>query len=257
MKTIKTVLILLVSLSLLSSCGSRKDTVYFQNTIGYETMNDIENYELRFKEGDILGIYVSTLVPEASIPYNLIAISSQAGSSSSAQGIDYIIDSNGNIEFPVLGAVHVSGLTIAEVKDLLRNKLVQGGHLKDPTINVQLKNFRVTVLGEVKNPGTFIVPGDRINVLEAIGMAGDLTIKGKRDNVMIIKEYNGTKIYSRIDLTNKSFMKSQAYFLSQNDIIYVEPNRSAISQSALDNRITIGISVLSLLLTTTFIIINN
>ncbi|MCB0433755.1 MAG: polysaccharide biosynthesis/export family protein, partial [Mangrovimonas sp.] len=161
--------------------------MYLQNVGGYETMSDLEDYELRFKEGDILGIYVSTLVPEASIPYNLVAASSQSGSSSAAQGVDYIIDSEGNIDFPVLGTVNVAGLTISEVKNLLKTKLVDGGHLKDPTINVRLKNFRVTVLGEVKNPGTFDVPGDRVSVLEAIGMAGDLSIKGRRDNVMIIR----------------------------------------------------------------------
>ena len=256
MKNLNPFVLILVLSSLLTSCGSKKDIVYLQNVGGYETMSDLEDYELRFKEGDILGIYVSTLVPEASIPYNLVAASSQSGSSSAAQGVDYIIDSEGNIDFPVLGTVNVAGLTISEVKNLLKTKLVDGGHLKDPTINVRLKNFRVTVLGEVKNPGTFDVPGDRVSVLEAIGMAGDLSIKGRRDNVMIIRDIEGSKTYTRIDLTNKTFMKSRVFYLSQNDIVYVEPNKSAVSQSVLDNRITIGISILSLLITTTFVILN-
>ncbi len=128
-------------------------------------------------------------------------------------------------------------------------------YLKDPIINIRLKNFTVTVLGEVNRPGTYPVNGEQITILEAIGLANDLTIKGKRENVLVIRDFNGTKVYNRIDLTSKQALNSPVYYLTQNDVVYIEPNQSAITSSALDNRATIAVSIASVLITSTVLIL--
>ena len=136
---------------------------------------------------------------------------------------------------------------------LLRDRLSE--YLKDPIINIRLQNFTVTVLGQVNRPGTYPVVGERITILEALGLAGDLNIKGMRDNVMVIRDFDGTKVYTRIDLTKKESLSSPVYYLTQNDVVYVEPNQSAVSTSSLDSRATIAISIASLLITSTIIIL--
>ena len=135
----------------------------------------------------------------------------------------------------------------------MKNKLTD--YLKDHIINIRLKNFTVTVLGEVNRPGTYPVNGEQITILEAIGLANDLTIKGKRENVLVIRDFNGTKVYNRIDLTSKQALNSPVYYLTQNDVVYIEPNQSAITSSALDNRATIAVSIASVLITSTVLIL--
>ena len=128
-------------------------------------------------------------------------------------------------------------------------------YLKDPIINIRLKNFTVTILGEVKSPGTYPVIGEQITILEALGLANDLTIKGKRDNILVIRDFDGTKVYHRINLTSKEALDSPVYYLTQNDVVYVEPNKSAITASALDNRATIWVSIASVLITSTVLVL--
>lgn len=233
----------------LGSCGSRKDIVYFQDSRDFETLVADNGFEPKFKVDDVVSIYVSTLNPEASAPFNLM-IGMTAGGQ--AETLDYLVDKNGDIDFPVIGKVGIVGLTPGEVKTLLRERL--SSYLKDPIINVRLRNFTVTILGEVRNPGTYPIIGEQITIMEALGLAGDLTIKGKRDNVMVIRDFDGVKVYNRIDLTTKDAMTSPAYYLTQNDVVYVEPNKSAISASSLDNRATIVLSLVSLAITTTLIL---
>ena len=135
----------------------------------------------------------------------------------------------------------------------MREKLSE--YLKNPIINIRLRNFSVTVLGEVHRPGTYPVNGERITILEALGFAGDLTVKGVRDNVMVIRDFDGTKVYTRIDLTKKESLSSPVYYLTQNDVVYVEPNQSAITASSLDNRATIAISIASVLITASVLLL--
>ncbi len=167
--------------------------------------------------------------------------------------VDYLVDRDGEIDFPVIGKLKIAGLSPEEVRALLRDKL--SDYLKDPIINIRLMNYTVTVLGEVNNPGTYPVNGEQITVLEALGLAGDLTIKGMRKNVLIIRDFNGTKVYTRIDLTRKDVLDSPVYYLTQNDVVYVEPNNSAIASSSLDQRTSITISIISTLITTAVILI--
>jgi len=236
---------------LLSSCASPEDVVYFQNTGDYETLVDKNSFTPKFKVDDLVSIYVSTLDSEASAPFNLFRGASEGGLR--PEQVDYLIDKDGEIDFPVIGKTKIAGLSAEEVRVLLRDRLSE--YLKDPIINIRLRNFTITVLGEVRRPGTYPVNGERITIFEAIGLAGDLTIKGIRDNVMVIRDFDGTKVYTRINLKEKESMSSPVYYLTQNDVVYVEPNKSAITASSLDNRATIAISIASILITSTVILI--
>ena len=244
-------LLLIISVLLLGSCASKADVVYFQNASNYETIVSDNSYTNKFKVDDVLSINVSTLNPEASMPFNLFKGAQEGGIR--PEQIDYIIDKKGEIDFPVLGKVKIVGLSPEETKALLAEKLV--GYLINPIINIRLNNFTVTVLGEVNRPGTYPVNGEQITVLEALGLANDLTIKGMRDNVLVIRDFNGAKVYTRIDLTKKESLNSPVYYLTQNDVIYVEPNQSAIRGSVLDNRASILVSVASVLITSTVLIL--
>lgn len=237
----------------LTSCASKKDVVYFQNSGSFETLVDRNSFTPKFKVDDLVSIHVSTLNPEASAPFNLFRGRQEGGFA--AEQVDYLIDKDGQIDFPVIGKVTIGGLSPEEARQLLTVELTE--YIRDPIINIRLKNFTVTVLGEVRNPGTFPVNGARITILEALGFAGDLNIKGQRENIMVIRDFDGTKVYSRIDLTKKEALSSPVYYLTQNDIVYVEPNESAVQSSQLDNRATILVSILSTLITSTVIILVN
>ncbi len=236
---------------LVTSCATKQDVVYFQNTGDFETLVDKNSITPKFKVDDVLSIYVSTLDNVASAPFNLFRGGSEGGIR--PEQVDYLIDKDGEIDFPVVGKLKVAGLSSEELRVLLREQL--SDYLKDPIINIRLRNFTVTILGEVNRPGTYPVEGERITILEALGLANDLTIKGKRENVMVIRDFDGTKVYHRINLKRKEAMSSPVYYLTQNDVVYVEPNKSAITSSALDNRATIAISIASILITSTVILI--
>lgn len=248
---IRSILFLLISVLTLGSCASKKDIVYFQNAGDYETIVSDNSHTNKFKIDDVLSIHISTFDPQASLPFNLFKGAEEGGIR--AEQVDYIIDKNGEIDFPVLGAIKLVGLSPEEAKILLKEKLTP--YLKDAIINIRLKNFTVTVLGEVNRPGTYPVGGEQITVLEAIGLANDLTIKGLRQNVMVIRDFNGTKIYTRIDLTKKESLNSPVYYLTQNDVVYVEPNESAVNASAFDSRVSIWVSIASLLITSTVLVL--
>jgi len=247
MNTIKSFSLLLLSILILSSCASKKEVVYFQDSSNFETLVSSNTDSYRFKVDDVVSIHISTLDSEASLPFNLFKGAEEGGIR--PEQVDYIIDKEGNIDFPVLGSIKIDGLSPSDVKILLKEKLAD--YLKNPIINIRLKNFTVTVLGEVNRPGTYPVNGEQITILEAIGLAGDLGIKGMRKNVLVIRDFNGTKVYNRIDLTSKKALDSPVYYLTQNDVVYVEPNQSAITTSNLDNRATIAVSIASILITST------
>ena len=244
-------ILLLFSISLVTSCASRKEVVYFQDTGNFETLVNNNNFVPKFKVDDLVSIHISSLNPEASAPFNLFRGAAEGGFQ--AEQVDYLVDQGGEIDFPVIGKLKIEGLSPDELRILLRDYL--SDYLKDPIINIRLRNFTVTVLGEVAQPGTYPVNGEQITILEALGLAGDLTIRGVRQNILVIRDFNGTKVYNRIDLTSKNMVKSPVFYLTQNDVVYVEPNRSGITASSLDNRATIAISIASILITTTALIL--
>ncbi len=218
----------LTLLILMSSCINSRELVYFQDeplTDAYEGLKD--DFQLRFKPDDLLTIDVSSQEPEAAKPFNLPAVSYNA-SVISAQGQlkmqTYLIDANGNIEFPVLGTLKIGGLSRSEANAFLKEKLSE--YIKDPIVNIRLANFTITILGEVNNPGTFTIQDERVSLPEALGLAGDLTIYGRRDNIFLIREQDGEKRYTTYDLTSVNIVASPNYYLTQNDVIYVTPNNS-------------------------------
>ena len=203
---------------LLCSCGSSKNISYFQDLDSYlqkeVAMNDSLN-PVQIKTGDELAIVVSSVEPQAVTPFNLP--SGQAKMSS------YIVDEQGEINFPTLGKIRLKGLSTDEAVDLLQTRLED--YVKNPIVNVQIMNFRVSVLGAVNAPGPVFFTGQRMSLLDALANARDLTLYGRRDNVLLIRDNDGKKEFIRFDLTKSSEVFSSKYFyLQQNDIIYVESN---------------------------------
>lgn len=239
---------------LIISCSPSKDVVYFQDASQFETLVDDNTFTTKFKVDDLVSIHVSTLDPEASAPFNLFR-GAEEGVAMRPEQVNYLVDKNGEIDFPVIGKVKVEGLSPSETKQLLREKLKD--YLKDPIINIRIRNFTVTVLGAVNRPGTYPINGEQITIMEALGYAGDINIKARRDNVMVIRDFDGTKVYNRINLNSKDALMSPVYYLTQNDVVYVEPNKSGKTQSNLDQRATIAISIASILITSTLILIRN
>ena len=244
-------LAVIVGALLLGSCASRKDVVYFQDTGDFETIVIKNQSVTKFKVDDLISIHVSSLNPEASEPFNLYRGASEGGFR--AEQVDYLVDQDGMIDFPVVGKLKIVGLSPDELRILLRDELSE--YLKDPIINIRLRNFTVTVLGEVNRPGTYPVNGEQITILEALGLAGDLSLRAVRDNVLVIRDFDGTKVYNRIDLTSKNMTNSPVYYLTQNDVVYVEPNKSGIKETTLDRSASIYVSVISLLVTSTVLIL--
>lgn len=240
------------------SCASRKDSVYYQNIDSLPAQEKANSYEIKIQPDDLLMIIVSADDPETAIPFNLTNISvPSAGSVNAAQGQltmqSYLVDAGGTIDFPVLGKLKVGGLSRTEVMQLLEGKIAQ--YIKNPIINLRLMNFKVSVQGEVTLPGTYSVSSDRITLIEAISMAKDLTIYGKRDNILIIREINGVKSYNRVDITKADFIHSPFYYLAQNDVVYVEPNKTRINGASVGANTGVIISITSLLITVITLIV--
>lgn len=244
-----------------SSCANRKNMVYFQKGEFDSIVESAELYEMKFRKGDFVHIQVSGATPEAVAIFNPVgnantrsAYSGQYGSDN-PQVVGYIIDNEGNINFPVLGKISAAGKTKLELEKILLEKLK--GHIDMPVINIRLRNFKVSVLGDVAKPGTFTIASERLTLPEALGIAGDLNITAKRTNILLIREINGVKQKYRIDLTKNDIFNSPAYYLQQNDIIYVEPNQAKLNTSKYSPVYGVLISVTSLIITTVVLITNN
>lgn len=240
---------LLVMLIMFNSCGSRRNMVYLQpDSTKISTL--YEQYVPKIQINDILTIVVTAADPKVTAPFNPV---SSMTSGSVTQQMEmalrptYTVDEKGEISLPMLGKVHLLGLTRIQAIEKIRNELSQ--YIKDPGVNINFNNFRVSVLGEVARPGSFIMPTERVTVLEALGMAGDLTIRGVRENIMLIREVDGQKTMHRLDLTQQNTLNSPYYYLAQNDVIYVEPNKAQINNSKLGANTNIIISIASLLIT--------
>ncbi|MEP1488762.1 MAG: polysaccharide biosynthesis/export family protein [Algibacter sp.] len=238
-----TTLIVVVLSLLLSSCYTKKDIVYFQDAKNFETIVDTDTFKVKLKIGDILSINVSTLDLDVTKPYNIIEAT---GGESGGTLIDYLIDADGNIDYPVLGKVKLVGLSVEQAKDLLKKKFEEGDLLVNPVVMIRIKNYRISILGQVSNPGVYDITSERISILEAIAKAGDLSINGRRKDVLVIRDFNGTKTYTDIDLTSKEVFNSPVYFLTQNDVVYVRPNKAAISSASGDSRIGLISSLVTL-----------
>ena len=233
---------------LLFSCATRKDIVYFQ---GNEQVNTNNYYTVRFKKDDFISIYISGIDESSYKLFNSpqSVTNLNKGYTNGIPPINgYLIDVNGNIDFPVIGTIKLEGLSRFEATELLKNKLKD--YLQNPVISIQIQNYRVTVLGEVRNPGTFTIPNEKISIIESLGLAGDLTINAVRNNIKVIREENNVKKEYKIDITKKDFIESPVFYLNQNDIVYIEPNRAKINSSMVSSAAGVFISIATLLVTT-------
>ena len=231
-KITKNIAFLAIFILALNSCSMAKKIPYFKEL---ETSNEeipvIQN-EPRIHNDDMLSIVISAIDPLTVAPFNLpiVAYASPGEekiyANSSMQ--PYIVDINGEITFPILGKIKIGGLKKSEAVDLIKKKLEP--YLKDPIVTIQFLNYKVTILGEVQRPGTYTISNEHTSILQALGIAGDLTIYGRRDNVLLIREKEGgKKEYIRIDLNKTDILSSPFYYLQQNDIIYIEPNKTRIN----------------------------
>lgn len=245
-------LLLLFSMFLFS-CGSRKNIVYLQNIESAKGLDQKRSFEPVLQPDDLLSIIVSAETPEVTVPFNLPQIQGNYEINNNQNGIKtYLIDNMGNIDFPVIGKVKLGGLTRTEAT----NKMTQAvsEYIKDPSVNLRILNFKISVLGEVNKPGSFTIEGERVTLLEALSQAGDLTIFGKRNNILVIREIDGKKSFNRVDLTKADFINSSYYYLTQNDVIFVEPNQTRVNASAYGPNIAIIFSIISLAVTSIILI---
>lgn len=239
----------IIVLGLFSSCASRKELVYFQpDSVILNT--SYENNAPKLQAGDILTISITAEDARTTQPFNPVGSYNQPGVS--IQGDNpflptYTINENGEIDFPKVGTIKLAGLTRTQAIELIRKEVSK--YLLEPGVNINIRNFKITVLGEVGKPGSYPVSSDRITILEAIGMAGDLTINGLRKNVLVIREENGQKMEYRLDLTKRESLNSPVYYLSQNDVVYVEPNGARLQSSKYTQNTTVFVSIAGLIIT--------
>ncbi|MDQ3190398.1 MAG: polysaccharide biosynthesis/export family protein [Bacteroidota bacterium] len=217
--------------ALMTSCVSQKEVTYFQAN---DKNSDLQQQEIkekfiaRLQAGDILGIMVSSLSPEANAMFNpypaaLAGQIQNVSSNAPLPAIGFLVDETGEVALPLTGKIKVAGLSTKEATDLITNKLEQ--YLVQPTVNVRILNFKISILGEVARPSVYTIPNEKITLPEALSLAGDLTIFGKRNNILVIREIDGKREFARLDLTKRDFFNSPYYYLKANDVIYVEAGK--------------------------------
>jgi len=257
----------------LCSCGNTRQITYMQGKFDTAKMSEIKIPEAMIQKGDLLSIIVYSDNPTATSIYNQSVVSVGGGSSQANTGSGngtggagggtgstagavnglypttpgYQVDERGNIQFQSLGLLHVEGLTKDQLKDTLDSRLKE--YLQNPYYTIRFMNYRFTMLGEVLRPGIFSIPGEHVSLLEAIGLAGDLTFYGRRDNVLVMREKEGKREWARLDLTKPEILASPYFYLQQNDVVYVEANKKkvAASDQVTVRNVTIAASIVSTL----------
>jgi polysaccharide export outer membrane protein len=246
------------------SCGDTRRLTYMQGKFDTARLSQVRLNDPVIQKGDMLSIVVYSDNPQATALYNQSvavlpgAASGNTGNGTPSEGLTqnlssnppvsggYLVDAQGDIQFQGLGRLHIAGYTRALLKDTL--SLLLKDYLKNPYFNIRFLNYRVTILGELGKPGVYTIPGEHLNILEALGLAGDITIYGRRDNVMIIREENGKRSFGRLDLTKPEIMESSYFYLQQNDVVVVEPNKTKAASSDVTGRnITIAATVVTAL----------
>ena len=225
---------------LFTGCRSSKKIVYLQDVVPLKQQEIEQKYEVFIHNDDLLSIMVNSKNPELALPFNMPLVSYQLGSES--PGVQRVlVDVNGNIDFPILGKLHVAGLTRLQLTEMIKERLISEDLIKDPIVTVQFLNYKISVMGEVSRPGSFNISSDRVTLLEALSMAGDLTIYGRRDRVAVIREKDGKRTILFHDLRSSDIFNSPCYYLQQNDIVYVEPNKVKAEQSGINQNKSVGV----------------
>lgn len=244
---------------LCSSCSSSRQVSYLQK-LNEEFRDTLIEYDARIMPKDLLTISVSCSEPEAALPSNLVVPASQTGINSTnlvSQPTlqNYLVNNQGEIVFPVLGTLKVGGMTTQETSELIVGKLER--YLKErPIVTVRLVNYKISVIGEVSRPGVYTVNNEQVNVFEAVAMAGDLTIYGKRDNVHIIRTVDGKQKLITINLNDENIIYSPDFYLRQNDILYVEPNKAKKQSANIGSSTNLLISITSILISLAGLMVN-
>lgn len=216
---------------------------------------EVKYESAKIQPNDILKITVESLVPEAALPYNKVSSTGPQPQNLQILQLDgYLVSLDNTIKFPVLGEVSTVNKTTRDLETEIKDQLISGGHLTSPTVNVRLINAKVTILGEVNNPGTYNFTEQNITLLQALGYAGDLTINGERNNVLVTREENGIRKVSHIDLTSSAFMNSEYYFVKPNDVIVVNPNNPKVKKAGFVGDVGTVLTIASLALSITILL---
>lgn len=247
----KSLLIILAAVSLFS-CATKKEILYFQDANELNNTNTQKAFEPLIEQNDILYISISSIDEQIVKPFNR-QIGLEGSINNSNPGLQgYLVNPEGSINFPVLGVLSVAGKSRSEVETMLKEHLLE--YVKDVVVDVRIMNFKITVLGEVNNPGVYTIKNERVTLPEALGLAGDLSEDGSRINIMVIREERGKRIVTKIDLTKTDFFASDFYYLKQNDIVYVEPSLKGIKKSGFIPSIPALLSLFTVVLSTVIIL---
>ena len=258
--------ILILCLLILSSCAETKKIAYLQkldNSTNQVQKNDDTQFDARIKPKDLLSITVVSSEPMASRGFNLVMPQIADMSSSNINLTTqptlqtYLVENDGKIDFPVFGKIYVKGYTRKELETLLQAKLASSFSKERPVVTIRFVNYAVNILGEVNRPGKYNVSNDRMTIFEGLALAGDMTIYGKRENVKLIRENaDGTKTILTVNLNDKDIIHSPSYYLEQNDVLYIEPNKAKSNSTNFGAAETYAISAVSVLLSVTSLIVN-
>ena len=223
---------LLLLFILFTGCAPKRDLVYFSDMTSSSIITDTQKQDIKINENDILSITVNSLNPESN---SLFSGNINASTDPSIQKVGYKVNKDGIIQVPLIGNYKVKGLSIDSVRLGILERLSK--QIKNPVVDVKVLNFKITVIGEVNKPSNFNIPDDKINLLEALGLAGDMTAYGKRENVLVIRNENGSKTMKRLNLNKQETITSPYFYLKQNDIVYVEPDKAKAFEYSQNTRI--------------------
>ena len=236
---------------LVTSCASQKRAWYLQDAQPFTPEQIAENGQIRIKPLDRLTIVVNSKDPELAVPFNSSSsLSSLTGAtnygSATNQSLQIrTVDENGLLEMPVIGKIECKGKTRSELAQAIADKIVEGGYINDPTVNVQFADMKISVIGEVARPGHYDVTRDKLSIFDALAMAGDLTIYGIRTDVAVAREVNGVRTIEYLDLTSTDIFNSPAFYLQQNDVVYVKPNKYKAQTGEINQNRTFYLSLIS------------
>ncbi len=258
-----TLLFCLVAAAALCSCNVQKRIVYIQDARPNETVKMAEDYQIRIKPLDRLTIVVSSKDPELAAPFNANSTynslsGTQIGSTTNGASSLQIrtVTPEGTLDMPIIGAVECAGRTRSQLAAEIAQKIKDGGYISDPTVNVQFADMKITVIGEVNRPGQYDIVRDEITLLEALALAGDLTIYGERDEVAIIRDVDGKSVVEYVDLRSKDLFSSDFYHLRQNDVVYVKPNKYKAATAEINQNRTFWLSLVGSLVSVSTLVIS-
>lgn len=261
MKKIIKLILALASLLLLCSCKSQEKVLYLQDVSLNQSEGIVGARDIHLQPKDQISIVVNSKDPQLAALFNLTTARYLAGGSMgiySGNGdiSGYTLDEAGDIDFPVLGKIHVAGKTKGEVAAYIKSQLMEANLVNDPVVTVEFMNLYFSVLGEVNKPGKYMITKDQITLLEAISMAGDLSIYGVREGVYVVREENGQRITYPVDLRSKEMFASPVYYLKQNDVVYVQPNKTKTKNSRIGSSTNVAFSATSILVSVASLIVN-